>query len=199
MTVTFSDRPALRREMRSMRRGLSPRESARASAAIVERLVRLPAFRRARSVAGYWPVDGEPDVREALLVALARGAAALLPVLGGSHSRPMRFARWRPGWPLLRNRFGIPEPAVRARRFFTARGIDLVIAPLVAFDPSGHRLGLGGGYYDRTFAPAIGRARPWAPIIGVAYEHQRVPELEPAPWDVTLDMVVTERHIWRCR
>jgi 5-formyltetrahydrofolate cyclo-ligase len=199
MTVTVSGRPALRREMRSKRRALSSGEAADASAAIVGRLVRLAAFRRARSVAGYWPIDGEPDIREALIIALAHGAAALLPVLGRPDEGGMRFARWRPGTPLLCNRYGIPEPASVGRRYHPALGIDLVICPLVAFDRRGHRLGLGGGYYDRTFAPVIGRHRPWAPIVGVAYEHQRVPAIVTAPWDVTLDMVVTERRVWRCR
>jgi 5-formyltetrahydrofolate cyclo-ligase len=199
MTIPVGERPALRREMRARRRALSPGASARASVAIVQHLLRLEAFRRARSVAGYWPVGGEPDILEALLIVHARGATALLPVLDRRGAANMRFARWQPGGPLTRNRYGIPEPANGNRRFYRPLDVDLVVAPVVAFDSRGHRLGQGGGYYDRAFAAAIGRHRPWAPLVGVAYDHQRVPSLEVAPWDVSLDLVVTEKSIWRCR
>ena len=178
---------------------MTPRESAQASVAITERLLRLPAFRHARSVAAYWPIDGEVDVREALLTAHARGAATLLPVLDRRHQGVMRFAPWRPGQPLVRNRYGIPEPVAVTRRFRTPLSIDLVIAPLVAFDDHGHRLGLGGGYYDRAFATTGRRGRRTSRLVGVAYEHQQVSDLEVAPWDVTLSDVVTERHHYRCR
>jgi 5-formyltetrahydrofolate cyclo-ligase len=198
VTVAGTGRADLRRDMRARRRALSPRAAALASIAIVHRLIRLAPMRRARSVAGYWPVDGEPDVREALLVARARGAVVLLPVLStrGSH---MRFVPWQPGAPLVRNRYGIPEPLPARRRFYPAAAIDLVLAPLLAFDRRGHRLGQGGGYYDRAFAGIAGRPRPWSPIVGVAYEQQRVEELEAAPWDVPLSIVVTDRHTYRCR
>lgn len=199
MSISLAERPDLRARMRDRRRSLTPRQSALASVAISERLLRLPAFRRARSVAAYWPIDGEVDVREVLLTAHARGSATLLPVLDRRRQGVMRFVPWRPGLPLVRNRFGIPEPAAATRRFQPALSIDLVIAPLVAFDDNGHRLGLGGGYYDRAFARTRQRRRPWSSLVGVAYEHQRVNDLEVAPWDVTLSDVVTERQRYRCR
>lgn len=199
MTIPVGERPALRREMRARRRALSSGASARASVAIVQHLLRLEAFRRARSVAGYWPVDGEPDILEALLIVHARGDIALLPVLDRRGAGTMRFARWQPGGPLIRNRYGIPEPVNGNRRFYRPLDVDLVVAPVVTFDSRGHRLGQGGGFYDRAFASVIGRHRPWAPLVGVAYDHQRVPSLEAAPWDVSLDIVITEKSIWRCR
>lgn len=197
--VTLADRPALRREMRSRRRALTPGEAAAASRAIVRRLRRLAAFRRARTVAGYWPVDGEPDMREILLAVHARGGIALLPVVSRRRDGAMRFVPWRPGDPLIRNRFGIPEPVASRRHARPALAIDLVVAPLVAFDAKGHRLGQGGGYYDRSFAAARGRRRPWAAFVGAAYEHQRVAALEATPWDVSLSAVVTEQRVYRCR
>ena len=199
MTIPVGERPALRREMRARRRARPPGASARASVAIVQRLLRLAAFQRARTVAGYWPVDGEPDILEALIIVHSRGHTALLPVLDRRGTGTMRFARWRPGDPLGCNYYGIPEPAAGTRRFYRPLDIDLVITPVVAFDSRGHRLGQGGGFYDRAFAPAIGRHRPWAPLVGVAYEHQRVHALEAASWDVALNFVVTEHRIWRCR
>lgn len=199
MSISVAARPDLRARMRERRRAMTPRQSALASVAIAARVLRLPAFGRARSVAAYWPIDGEVDVREALLTAHARGAATLLPVLDRRRPGVMRFAPWRPGMPLVRNRYGIPEPATASRRFEVPLAIDLVIAPLVAFDERGHRLGLGGGYYDRAFAAVARRQRPWSRLVGVAYEHQRVADLEVAPWDVALSDVVTERQHYRCR
>jgi 5-formyltetrahydrofolate cyclo-ligase len=199
MSISLAARPGLRARLRSRRRAMTPRQSALASVAITERLLRLPAFRRARSVAAYWPIDGEVDVREALLTAHASGATTLLPVLDQRRPGVMRFAPWRPGQPLLRNRYGIPEPATATRRFEPPLAIDLVVAPLVAFDERGHRIGLGGGYYDRAFSSIARNPRPWSRFVGVAYEHQRVDDLEVAPWDVTLSDVVTERRHYRCR
>jgi 5-formyltetrahydrofolate cyclo-ligase len=199
MSISLTARPDLRARMRDRRRTMTPRQSTLASLAITGRLLRLPAFRRARSVAAYWPIDGEVDVREALLTAHASGATTLLPVLDRRRQGVMRFAPWRPGWPLLRNRYGIPEPATASRRFESPLAIDLVIAPLVAFDQHGHRLGLGGGYYDRAFSSLALHRRPWSRLVGVAYEYQRVDDLEIASWDVTLSDVVTERRHYRCR
>jgi 5-formyltetrahydrofolate cyclo-ligase len=91
------------------------------------------------------------------------------------------------------NCFGIPEPAGASGRWLRGAELDVVLAPLVAFDRAGHRLGMGGGFYDRTFRFVVRRAewrRPW--IIGLAYDFQRVDALPVERWDVPLHAVVTE-------
>ena len=76
-----------------------------------------------------------------------------------------------------------------------ARQLDVVIAPLVAFDESLNRLGMGGGYYDRTFAfRKRARVLRRPVLIGVAYSFQRVDRLQPENWDVPLDVVITEKE-----
>ena len=95
---------------------------------------------------------------------------------------------------LVGNRFSIPEPVEPARRRIRPLFLDLVLFPLVAFDGRGNRLGMGAGYYDRTFE-AVRRRRAWPgpKRIGVAYEMQRVDSLAAADWDIPLDAIVTDR------
>jgi len=124
-----------------------------------------------------------------------RGCPALyLPVLNDRPAPRLRFARYLPGMPLVPNRFGILEPSLPRRALLPARAIDLLLMPLVAFDVGGNRLGMGGGYFDRTLAFRR-RARLWRRprLVGVGYAFQQVTALPTAPWDVPLDAVVTER------
>jgi 5-formyltetrahydrofolate cyclo-ligase len=175
----------LRHELRLRRRSVAGSRRALATRKIVGRLRRLPAFRAARAIALYWPADGEPDLRALAPTAWTRGKRIYLPVVG--HGGRMRFARWDEHGRLRRNRYGIPEPV--ARRTRPASRLDLVIVPLVAFDARCHRLGMGGGYYDR----ALQRRRRRPLLIGAAFALQEVAAVPQQPWDVPLDLVVTER------
>ena len=97
------------------------------------------------------------------------------------------------------NRFGIDEPDVPESDWIAASELDLALLPLVGFDEDCNRLGVGGGYYDRSFAFSVGvplGQRPF--LVGLGYELQRVPQLHPERWDVPLDTVVTELQIY-CR
>jgi 5-formyltetrahydrofolate cyclo-ligase len=179
-------RSALRREMRMRRRAMAPVRRQLATRAIVKHLRSLPAYRRAKRIALYWPADGEPDVRALASHARLHGKKLYLPVV--AHGGAMSFAPWHSATALRRNRYGIPEP-LGGRQRVTASSMDLLIIPLVAFDARGHRLGMGGGYYDRALA-----ARRHRPVLaGVAFSLQHAPELPVEPWDVPLDVVITER------
>ena len=176
---------SLRQRMRSQRRALSAAAQERHAAAICHHL-RASSLRRRGIVAAYAAFDGEPDVWR-FIARCARGA---LPVVASTAAVAMAFRSWRLGEPLRRNRFGIEEPAVG--RLVHPLRLAAVLAPLVAFDDAGGRLGMGAGYYDRRFADA---RRP--PLVGVAHGFQRVARLPRRAWDVPLDAVVTERG-WRC-
>ncbi|KKO08765.1 hypothetical protein LCGC14_0038840 [marine sediment metagenome] len=106
----------------------------------------------------------------------------------------MLFVRIRPGDRLSYNRWGIPEPRPGLRHIVSPRRLDLVLMPLVGFDDAGNRIGMGKGYYDRTFAFRRRQcSRPT--LIGLAHECQQVAEgLTPAVWDVALDALVTARR-----
>ena len=104
--------------------------------------------------------------------------------------------------------FEIDEPDVPRSQWLTGQQLDLVITPLVAFDANCHRIGVGGGYYDRTFAflsslrgqvdSVSATVRP-TKLIGFAMELQRVESIELNPWDVVLDTIVTEEKIYKNR
>ena len=110
----------------------------------------------------------------------------------------LRFAPWRAGDPLVGNRYGIPEPDVAASSLLEPRDLALAVTPLVGFDPRGHRLGMGGGWYDRSFAFRQREpAPPW--LVGAAFEVQRIDALDRADWDVALDAVCSDATVYDCR
>ena len=108
------------------------------------------------------------------------------------------FCEWREGDPLVPNRFAIPEPVPRRRPPHHARQLDLLLVPLVAFDARGNRLGMGGGYYDRTLA-YLGHRTHWRRprVVGLAHALQRVDALPKNAWDIPVDGVITEREMHR--
>ena len=194
----MTDQQTLRRHLKKARRSLDPGTAAQAQRAALRRLKRLSCFRDARRIAAYVGSNGEIDPMPLLTAAAERGKRAYLPVLHPFRPGRLWFSRWRPGERLLPNRFGIPEPTRRHDQLLPARRLDLVIVPLLAFDADCHRLGMGGGYYDRTFAFLNQRVHIRRPLlIGLAHELQHVDSLDPQPWDVPLDAVVTAQRIYR--
>lgn len=183
-------RKELRQTLRRTRRALQGAERAWREAAILEALRRHPAFRRARKIALFWAADGEVDLRPLALLAHPRQTLHLPILVRGSR---LRFARWGIGQPMRLNRFRIPEPRHRVIDLLPARELDLILMPLVGFDDAGNRLGMGGGFYDRTLAFRHARRRWRRPLlIGVAFGLQRCPTLPAEAWDVPLDGIVTE-------
>ncbi len=110
----------------------------------------------------------------------------------------MEFVRFDTTTRLRRNRFGILEPDHRNAPRIAVRELDLILLPLVAVDTRGWRLGSGAGFYDRRLKH-LQRDRHWRrpKLIGIAYEFQRIPLLEPGPWDVPVDAVMTDRGFYR--
>ncbi len=107
------------------------------------------------------------------------------------------FSEYKFGDKLIRNRYGIFEPDIRRRKPIPAWGLDLLLLPLVAFDASGNRIGMGGGFYDRTFAYLKTRNRWHTPkLIGIAHELQHIDSIEPNAWDIPLNGIVTESRIY---
>ena len=182
------DRGALRGEMRERRRALPAPARIAAADALATQLLALPFAASARTVAGYWAMDGEIALH-AWQLRLPREVRYCLPVLHADDT--LRFAPWKPGAPLTTNRYGIPEPDVPPAQLLRPEQLDLVVAPLVAFDRAGHRLGMGGGWYDRSFAARLDAPAP-PHLVGAGFSAQRVDAIVPARWDVRLDAVCTE-------
>ena len=185
----------MRRRLRELRLALDPATRAAAEHSIRAMLARLGVFRRGAHVALYLPMRGEVDLRPCLELARARGTRVYVPRIVNRRRRRMLFAPWPEGAERRCNAFGILEPrsAAGAR---PALALDVVVLPLVGFDPRGHRLGMGAGYYDRALRRRLaGSAWRRPRLVGVAYACQQLAEIPASPWDVPLDLVVTERGV----
>ena len=191
------DRSQLRKHLRSLRRALSFEQQQQAAEALALNLLRHPDLYRARHVAVYLPNDGEIDPRPYVDLARRRGVHFYLPVLHPIHTGRLVFSPYDDGVVLRPNRFGIPEPEFRHGLRRPVWALDAVLFPLVGFDEQGGRLGMGGGFYDRTFAFSRHRPRLAPKLIGLAHECQKVTALPIEPWDVPLHGVVTDRRCYR--
>ena len=184
-----------RARLRDQRRRLSPYRQKRASEALGRRLRGQLFFARARHIAFYLPNDGEIDPTPLMLKALAMRKIAYLPVLDPQRPGQLAFMPWKPGLPLTKNRYRIPEPPYRPGARPKPWLLDIVFMPLVAFDRQGNRLGMGGGFYDRTFASRSSRPQARPLLVGLAHDFQQLDELPADPWDVPLQAVATDRRL----
>lgn len=153
----------------------------------------------ARSVALYKAADGELDPDLLLRMAWRAHKTCYLPVLHPIHPQRMVFVRVTRATRLYRNRWGIAEPRPVARDIAHVRRLDIVMVPLVGFDRDGRRMGMGKGYYDRTFESRL-RGRRCPRLLGLAHDCQRVTQgIQTQPWDVPMDMIITPaaRYAWR--
>lgn len=187
-------RPQLRRMLRKARRALTPSQQRQAARGLYKQLAQQPLFRRAKHISLYLPTDGEIDPRVLLRAAQRRGKATYLPVLSAWPRTKMVFQRIRPGEKLKPNRFRILEPRHNLARQRKVWALDLVLLPLVGFDDVGGRLGMGGGFYDRSLA-YLARRKNWRKptLLGLAHECQKVERLAQASWDVPLQGTVTDK------
>lgn len=191
--ATARERTVLRRALRARRRAVPPREHQRLSSDLCRNLISWPGFLHARRFACFLSNDGEPDLDSLVQRAASMGKRAHLPVL---HRRRLWFLPYTNSTPMVSNRYGIPEPSAASAMRTPLAALDIALVPLVAFDDYGRRLGMGGGYYDRTFAYLRHREHWRRPkLIGVAFEFQRVAELPAQPWDVPLDGIITEKGL----
>lgn len=186
----MTDLNALRRTLRAARLGLSVAHRCECNRLITAHTV--PLLQHAQHLAAYVACRGEFD--PSAIVPIMSSKQWYLPVVAGQ-DQPLRFMTYQPGDALTPNVFGIPEPP--AGKEIAPAQLDLVITPLVGFDEQGFRLGMAGGFYDRSFAfRHHHNGPPW--LIGVAYEVQKIPLQTPRDWDVRLDAVVTEAGVYRC-
>ena len=191
-------RAQLRRLLRQKRRALSASAQRQAAQGLYRQLAQQPQFRRARHIALYLPNDGEIDPRPLLREAQRRGKRTYLPVLSAWPRTKMVFQRITRHEKLAGNRFRILEPRPQPARQRKIWALDLVLLPLVGFDERGGRLGMGGGFYDRSLAYLRQRKNWHKPtLLGLAHECQRVDALAMASWDVPLQATVTNKAWYR--
>jgi 5-formyltetrahydrofolate cyclo-ligase len=189
------DRAALRQRLKQLRRAVPPAERQRLAAAVAQHIRRSFNLRPGLRVGVYAPLPSELDTGPLVRLLRRRRCLVFVPRLTDRRRRRMQFIELRGA--MRRNHLGILEP-IEMRRL-SVRRLDLVFVPLVGFDSTGMRLGMGAGYYDRAFAFLRHRTHRTRPrLIGLAYSFQQVPHIAGAVHDVNLQGVVTERGLLEC-
>jgi 5,10-methenyltetrahydrofolate synthetase len=168
------------------RRAIPAADRTALSAKIAASLTRSLGSLEGRRISLYWPIRGEPDLRPLIPDIVRLGGLCALPVVV-EQGQPLAFRSWQPGERLERGVWNIPVPA-------SGREIepDIVVAPLVAYDRDGFRLGYGGGYFDRTLAGLSGRPH----VIGVGFAAAEIATIYPQPHDIAMDAIVTENGLF---
>lgn len=193
MTAVSDPRQLLRKELRALRNSLNPTQQEAASTWALRHLMKSSKFLRAKHVALYMAADGELNPHFIAEQAWKMGKNCYLPVLHPRLNGQLWFVEYTAETELKPNKFGIPEPDHRQARKFAANLLDVALLPLVGFDRQGKRLGMGGGFYDRTFAFHKGKqTKPY--LIGMAHSCQEVATLNSAEWDIPLHGIVTDKE-----
>ena len=190
----MQDHQQMRQVNRKRRAELKPSQLQQAGEALAERILALDEYRDAQRVAVYFAVNGEISLEAVTEHALSTGKQVYLPNLDQAS---LRFSPYFHEQKMRINKFRLPEPDVDDAEMLSPDEMDLVLAPLVVFDENRNRIGMGGGFYDRSFAFRKDPQVTTPVLIGVAHESQKVDEILPESWDVRLDMVVTDRAIYR--
>jgi 5-formyltetrahydrofolate cyclo-ligase len=192
-----SVRKPLRAELRAKRRALSPEHREHAARLVARNVDRAFRLRAGMRVAIYAAMPEELDTAPLIELAFARRCRVFLPRID-RRTIEIDFHELLADAPKTTNHLGILEPTGTAT--VPARWLDLVLLPLVGFDALGARLGMGGGYYDRTFAfRNIHTAWRGPRLVGIAYSFQQLPAIACAVHDVRMDAVATEKGVIRCR
>ncbi len=190
-------RNAIRKRVRAARRALSNTERGYLSHALCRQLARSGWLLRATHFAGFYPQDGEVDLSSLFARLWQMGKRTYLPVIPGPR---LWFQPYTTKTRLQKNFYGIPEPPTSAAQRIPLQALDVVLMPLVAFDLNGNRIGMGGGYYDRSFGYLLNRKSWHRPrLVGVGFELQIESEINAQSWDVPLDAAVTESCFYNFR
>lgn len=191
------ERHRLRQQLKTRRQQLSPTEQAQAAQQIVTQLMRLDAVKQADCIAAYHSFGAELDTAPLLKALLASAKQVCLPVLHPFAPGHLLMLRYAHNTPMRMNAYGITEPVLDCRQVVPMAQIDCLLTPLVGFDDIGNRLGMGGGFYDRTLAGWSHGLYPELEVLGLAHDCQHVPHIPVAHWDVPLPAVVTPSKYWR--
>ncbi|MBJ7222361.1 MULTISPECIES: 5-formyltetrahydrofolate cyclo-ligase [unclassified Brenneria] len=187
-------RQQIRQDVRQRRRQLSAEQQAQFAQQGAERAIKHPKIRQADSVAVFLAFDGELNTQPLIDLLWRQGKRVYLPVLHPFSAGHLLFLRYAPDTRLVVNRLKILEPRLDVRQVLPLQRLDVLLTPLVAFDSQGQRLGMGGGFYDRTLRDW----RRYGPYpIGLAHDCQHVEALPVERWDIPLPEIITPSRYWR--
>ncbi len=184
----MSKKKALREKLRAQRRKLSKVERDKKASAMACQITQLDAWPKCAQIALYFGSDGEISSNHVAETARNCNKELFLPIV--KNDGLLEFALWQKEAVFAINRFGIPEPDQYAPRI-PAHHLEIICLPLVGWDRSGNRLGMGGGFYDKTLSASMGKSC----LVGLAFAMQECEEIPAEPHDVPLDFVVTESEI----
>ena len=192
-----AQKKALRARIRQQRKALTTRQQKQASRNLLKQLHRSRLLLRHKHIALYLGNDGELNPEHLIPILWARKKKLYLPVLHPLLKHQLCFCAFNKHTPLRQNRFGIKEPDFRRSKRLGRQFLSLVMLPLVAFDRQGNRMGMGGGFYDRSFAYKHQQATSKPKLIGLAHSFQAQRELPIEEWDVPLDGILTDTSIYQ--
>ncbi|WJY14596.1 5-formyltetrahydrofolate cyclo-ligase [Pectobacteriaceae bacterium CE90] len=187
-------RQSLRQEVRQRRRQLSAEQQAAFARQATERVMSHPRLQHAQRVAVFLSFDGELNTQPLIQALWQQQKQVYLPVLHPFSPGHLLFLRYDSETELVQNRLKVMEPRLDVRKVLPPTQLDILLAPLVAFDARGQRLGMGGGFYDRTLQHWQQRG-PYP--IGLAHDCQQVEALPVDNWDVALPEIITPSHCWQ--
>jgi 5-formyltetrahydrofolate cyclo-ligase len=185
----------IRQQLRLKRRSLSPMQQQQAARSLADLIIDSAFFQKANRVGLYLANDGEIDPSKILSVATELGKQCFLPVLDPKGTHSLYFASFNANTKLQANRYGILEPTWSDSKIQSVENIDVLFMPLVGFDQTGNRIGMGGGYYDRTLAFMKKIESPTLTLVGLAHSGQEVSQISSQSWDIPLHLIATEKEI----
>lgn len=180
-------RNQLRQQIRKTRANLTALQQQQAEDSITQQALALIEERNAQHIALYVSFDGEISTDKLIKTLWAQDKHVYLPVLHPFNPNHLLFLRYLPDTPMLKNKFGILEPKLNVQNVLPLKELDILFTPLVAFDKQGNRLGMGGGFYDRTLQNW--RNSSFIPV-GLAHQCQQVEQLPTEVWDVPLHQIL---------
>ena len=184
-----------RQQLRAARRSLSADQQQLCADQLASIICREGFFLRAKRIGIYLANDGEIDPSLLMDIALKAGKCCFLPILHPLKENRLYFGQYSADTELVPNRFGIPEPKFNSAQIAPPWSLDVIFMPLVAFDRKGNRMGMGGGYYDRTLA-FMARGNGLRPkLVGLAHSGQEINQISQQRWDVPLHLIATDREI----
>ncbi|CAB1210612.1 TPA: 5-formyltetrahydrofolate cyclo-ligase [Klebsiella michiganensis] len=186
-------RQQIRQQIRQRRRALTPEQQTQFALQAADRMMAYPPVLLAQTVAVFLSFDGELDTRPLIDQLWRAGKRVYLPVLHPFSPGNLLFLHYHPSSDLVVNRLNIREPKLDVRDVLPLSQLDVLVTPLVAFDAAGQRLGMGGGFYDRTLQNwRQHRLQP----VGYAHDCQQVDALPTEQWDIPLPTVITPSKTW---
>lgn len=183
-------RKQIRQKIRTARQALSEKEQIKAANQLLEQIKTLPEIQHSNHIALYLSQDSEIDTSPLIHWLWQQNKSVYLPVIHPFSQGQLLFFKYTNQTPLHLNRYKIKEPKLDITQLAPLKSLDLILSPLVAFDNTGQRLGMGGGYYDRTFAYFNGFK------IGLAHDCQRIEKVETYGWDQALDKIITPSQVY---